>query len=277
MANCTLSIIIVAYNNQDLLRQCLLSIQANVSTKLTYELIVVDNNSVDQTLSMLHAEFPEITVIANPENYGFAKANNLGLKIALGKYLLLLNNDTLVLKNSLETLVSYLETNIQVGAVSPKLLNSDGVSVQVQGGGLKKHWYSTKPLAVKFITGAAFVIRRETYLQVGGLDEKFFFYNEDLDWCTRILKLHWQIHYVPTASIIHHGGKSTHFISKRAIIEGIKGGLYYNYKHYRWILPIYIPLLLLYCCIEIIISLGKRERLQAFATIIGIILSGSFR
>jgi GT2 family glycosyltransferase len=174
-----------------------------------------------------------------------------------------------------------------VGAVSPRLLNGDGLTVQVQGGGNKKQWYSTKPLAVKFITGAAFMIRREAYINVGGLDEKFFFYNEDLDWCTRILKKGWRIYYVPEAAIIHYGGKSTHFISKRAIVEGIKGGLYYNYKHYRWILPIYIPLLLCYCCLEIVFSLLKLclfykprsswERFQAFVLLIWIILSGSFR
>lgn len=284
---CTLSIIIVAYNNQALLRQCLRSIHDNVSISLKYEIIVVDNNSADKTVAMLEKEFPEITVIANTENYGFAKANNQGLKLTTGKYILLLNNDTFVLAHSLETLIAYMEEHPKVGAASPRLLNGDGISIQAQGGGNKKQWLSKEPLSVKFITGASFLIRRDVYARLGGLDEKFFFYNEDLDWCTRILKRGWQIHYVPAASIIHYGGKSTHFISKRALIEGIKGGLYYNYKHYRWILPLYIPLLLVYCFLEIVLSLFKImfflkpraawERLQAFTILIGIILSGSFR
>ena len=282
-----LSIIIVSYNNKELLRQCLNSIHENVSTDCHYEIIVVDNNSQDNAVKMLQEEFPYVAVIDNSENYGFAKANNMGLRIAQGRYIILLNNDTFVLGRSFETLIEYMDAHPEVGAVSPRLLNGDGVTTQFQGGGSTKKWLSKTPRKVSFITGAALLIRQAVYKNVGGLDEKFFFYNEDLDWCTRMLKAGWQIHYVPLASVIHYGGKSTHFISKRAIIEGIKGGLYYAYKHYRWALPVYIPLLLLYCLLEIGISFFKIvflfqpkaawERILAFVTLLGIVLSGRFR
>jgi GT2 family glycosyltransferase len=239
-----LSIIIVAFNNREYLRACLNSLYENAGQRLRYEIFVVDNNSQDQTLQMLQENYPGVQIIDNQENVGFARANNQALRLASGRYLLLLNSDTFVLGGSLEKMLEYMDTHREAGALSPRLLHSDGQTVQRQGGGWQKRkWLAGTPQKVKFISGAAFLIRRETYKNVGGLDENFFFYNEDLDWCRRILHNGWEIHYYPEAAVIHYGGQSTGFLGTRATVEGLRGGLYFAYKHYRWLFPLYAGLL----------------------------------
>jgi GT2 family glycosyltransferase len=277
-----LSIIIVSYNNRELLRHCLQSVYEN--TNVSYEVFVVDNNSQDNTLQMVQEYYPQVKVIDNQENVGFARANNQALRQAQGRYLLLLNNDTFVLGDCFDQLVRFMDRQPNVGAVSPKLLNSDGVTVQIQGSGVhKKQWLSAKPVPVSFISGAAFMVRRETYKNVGGLDEKFFFYNEDLDWCKRIRSYGWEIYYYPDSAVIHYGGKSTGFISSRALVEGIKGGVYFCYKHYRWIFPLYWVLILIYClggvCFNVtgLFQAARRERLKGFSRLIYILIAGQYR
>ena len=168
--NPDLSIIIVTYNNKDLLGNCLNSLYENVSNTIRYEIFIVDNNSTDNTHQMLQEKFPLVKVIDNKENLGFARANNQALAQAAGRYFLLLNNDTFVLRDSLEKLVQFMDQQPKVGAVSPRLVEADGKTTQVQGSSLqKKIWLSSEPLTVKFISGAAFLIRRQTYQNIGGL------------------------------------------------------------------------------------------------------------
>ncbi|MDR1114440.1 MAG: glycosyltransferase, partial [Candidatus Margulisbacteria bacterium] len=146
--------------------------------------------------------------------------------------------------HSLEQMVDFMDARRGIGALAPKLLDGDALTTQKPGSALaQKDWAAAEPRQVKFISGAAFLIRRETYKNVGGLDENFFFYNEDLDWCRRILQNGWQIYYYPEAAIIHYGGKSTGFIGRRATVEGLRGGLYFVYKHYRPLFPLYFVLL----------------------------------
>ncbi len=283
-----LSVIIVSFNNKDYLLNCLNSLYENVSNTLSYEIIMIDNNSQDNTLQMVQENFPAVKVIDNAENVGFAKANNQGLRIAQGRYFLLLNNDTFVLQDSLEKLIAFMDKNKDIGAVSPRLLEADGQTTQLQGSSFhKKVWLSTEPISVKFITGAAFLIRKETYRNIGGMDEKFFFYNEDLDWCKRIISFGWQIYYYPASTIIHYGGKSTPHIKRRAIVEGVKGGLYFCYKHHRLALPVYVPLILVYTLAEILLNgiklilfKGKKnswEKISAFAELFKITVLGQYR
>jgi GT2 family glycosyltransferase len=241
-----LSIIIVAFNNREYLRACLSSIYENSGQQIKYEIFVVDNNSQDQTVKMLQENYPGVKIIDNPANLGFARANNQAMRLASGRYLLLLNNDTFVLGGSLEKMIEYMDLHREAGALSPRLLNGDGRTVQTQGGGwTRKKWLSASPQKVRFISGAAFLIRRDTYKNVGALDENFFFYNEDVDWCKRILKNGWEIHYYPGAAVIHYGGQSTGFIGARAAVEGLRGGLYLVYKHYRYAFPLYVLLFLI--------------------------------
>lgn len=283
-----LSIIIVSFNNLTLLENCLNSVYENVGNTITYEIIVVDNNSRDGTLKMLQEKFPTVQTIDNQENLGFAKANNQAMRRAQGRYFLLLNNDTFVFQDSLEKLIKFMDSDKSIGAVSPRLLNEDGKTTQYQGSSLnKKIWDSTKPIPVKFISGAAFLIRCEAYEKIGGLDEKFFFYNEDLDWCLRLLKSGWKIYYYPQSIVIHYGGKSSKLIKRKTFVEGLKGGLYFCYKHHRWAFPLYVILLTLYLFIEffctliiLLFSKNKKnnlEKLGALLEVIYLALSGKYK
>jgi GT2 family glycosyltransferase len=280
-----LSIIIVAFNNREYLRACLNSIYENIGNRLRYEIFVVDNNSQDQTLQMLQENYPAVQVIDNAENVGFAKANNQALRLAAGRYLLLLNNDTFVLGHSLEQMVDFMDAHRTIGALAPKLLDGAALTTQRQGSALSpEDWTAAAPRPVKFISGAAFLLRRETYKNVGGLDENFFFYNEDLDWCRRILQNGWQIYYYPEASIIHYGGRSTGFIGRRAVVEGLRGGLYFVYKHYRPVFPLYFVLLLagllaliLGNLLRLLFAKTAAEKIAAYAQVIWLALTAQYK
>ncbi|MBU0580819.1 MAG: glycosyltransferase family 2 protein [Candidatus Margulisbacteria bacterium] len=253
-----LSIIIVNYNKAQFLKQCLESIFDNIAQSLKFEVIVVDNNSQDSSRQILQERFPYVKIIENSRNVGFAKANNQAMFCAQGKYLLLLNNDTFVLAGTIEKMIQFLQENLTGGAVGPALLNADGKTIQAQGSGRgNKFWLAARPISVKFLTGAAFMIRREVYEEVGALDENFFFYNEDLDWCRRIIAKNWKIYYLPQAKIIHYGGQSTKLINEQALIEGFRGGLYFCYKYYRALFIIYRLILLVFCLVQILINILK--------------------
>lgn len=281
-----ISIVIVAFNNHDLLEDCLKSLYTNVPSVLTREIIVVDNNSSDNTVQMLQKQFPGVKIIANTENVGFARANNQALRIAGGRYFLLLNSDTLVLEG-LEKIIEFMDTHPEIGAVAPTMLESDGLTVQPQCGGSKRVWQSTVPTAVKSITGAAFLIRRDAYHNVGGLDEHFFFYNEDIDWCKRIRQHGWLIYYYPQAKVIHHGGSSTPQIGTRALVEGWKGGLYFVWKHYRYLswlhvilLSAVVLLLMFSSPVKMIFAKSRKavlNELSAYVQILRIMLTGKYR
>ena len=231
-----LSVVIVNWNVRDLLRRCLHSILANLQTCALANLciIVVDNASTDDSVEMVQAEFPTVHVIANAENRGFPAANNQGLAVAQGRYILLLNPDTEVVGDALATMVAFADAHPDVGMVGPQLLNTDG-SVQssrrrfptLATGFLESTWlerYTPRRLLeryefldqpddvvqdVDWLYGAAFMARREAIEQVGPMDEGFFMYSEELDWCRRFREAGWRVVYLPTAQIVHHEGKSS--------------------------------------------------------------------
>ncbi|MBN1920925.1 MAG: glycosyltransferase family 2 protein [Anaerolineae bacterium] len=229
-----LTIIIVSWNVRELLKRALASIAASWGAHPGLEVIVVDNASTDDSVAMLHAEFPHITVIANTENLGFTKANNQGLAIARGAFILLLNPDTEVCESALHTLIDYAKQDPAIGIIGPQLLNPDQTiqpsrrrfptlpvlfleSTWLQKWAprsLLRRYYvkdrsASEIQSVDWITGAAMLTRREVVQQVGGLDEGFFMYSEELDWCRRIKQAGWEIAYLPTARITHHEGKSS--------------------------------------------------------------------
>jgi GT2 family glycosyltransferase len=233
-----LSVVIVNWNVCALLRRCLASVlkqsghPANKGTDL--EIIVVDNASTDGSVEMLRAEFPQVTLIANSANRGFTGGNNQGLEAAQGRYVLLLNPDTQVLGDAFATLIGYLEAQPDVGLVGPQLLYPDG-SVQssrrrfptlatlffestwlesLAPPSLLEHYHvrdqpDNAVLDVDWVVGAAMLARREAIQQVGGLDERFFMYSEELDWCRRIKAAGWRVVYHPRAQITHYEGKSS--------------------------------------------------------------------
>jgi len=219
---------------RDLLRRALASVYASWDDKPGLEIIVVDNASHDDSVAMLRATFPDVQVIANTENRGFTGGNNQGLAAATGDFLLLLNPDTEVVDNALPRMVEYLQAHPDVGMAGPQLLNPDG-SVQssrrrfptlpvlfLESTWLEKlaprkqlHYYYAQEQPddlvqdVDWITGAAMLTRREAFAQVGGMDEGFFMYSEELDWCRRMRDAGWRIVYFPEARVIHHEGKSS--------------------------------------------------------------------
>jgi N-acetylglucosaminyl-diphospho-decaprenol L-rhamnosyltransferase len=229
-----LSAIIVSWNVRDLLQRALTSVYASWGNQPGLEVIVVDNASHDDSVAMLRTDFPDVQVIANAENRGFTGGNNQGLATATGDFLLLLNPDTEIVEDALPRLVDYIRAHPEVGMVGPQLLNPDG-SVQssrrhfptlpvlfLESTWLEKlaprrwlcHYYAQEQpddaiQDVDWITGAAMLARREAVAQVGGMDESFFMYSEELDWCRRIRGAGWRIVYFPGARIVHHEGKSS--------------------------------------------------------------------
>jgi GT2 family glycosyltransferase len=228
-----LSIIIVSWNVCELLRTCLQSVAAGRG-ELKIQVIVVDSGSADDTLQMVAREFPWVELIAREDNVGFPKGNNLGLAQADGRFLLLLNPDTEVWGDALTTMVNYLAQHPDVGALGPQLLNGDGTVQSSRRrfptlalGFFESTWlepfapqqmlhrYYVQDVAdeatavVDWVTGACLLTRHEVYEQIGGLDEAYFMYSEELDWCKRIKEEGWQIVYLPTAQVLHHVGKSS--------------------------------------------------------------------
>lgn len=252
-----LSIIIVNWNVRELLRRCLASISNTQSPIPTSEIIVVDNASSDGSAEMVRNEFPHVRLIANTTNRGFTGGNNDGLAQARGRYVLLLNPDTEVVGDALATMVAYADAHPQVGALGPQLLNPDG-SVQssrrrfptlatalfestwlqpLAPRGVLERYYALdlpddQPAEVDWVTGAALLVRREAMEQVGMLDEGFFMYSEELDWCRRIKAAGWQIVYLPAAQIIHHVGKSSEQVVPQRHIYFQTSKVRYLRKHH---------------------------------------------
>ncbi|MGC9393236.1 MAG: glycosyltransferase family 2 protein [Anaerolineae bacterium] len=232
--NTVLSVIIVSWNVRDLLKRALTSVYASWNGKPGLEIIVADNASHDESVAMLRATFPDVHVIANAKNRGFTGGNNQGLAAATGDFVLLLNPDTEIVEDALPRMVDYIRAHPDVGMAGPQLLNPDG-SVQssrrhfptlpvlfLESTWLEKlaprkllrYYYAQEQpddliQNVDWITGAAMLTRREVVAQVGGMDEGFFMYSEELDWCRRIREAGWRVVYFPEARIIHHEGKSS--------------------------------------------------------------------
>ena len=232
-----LSIVIVNWNVRDLLRRCLLSIdqEACGTSSPTCEVIVVDCASSDGSAEMVRREFPGVQLVAHAENLGYARGNNIGLAHASGRYLLILNPDTELKGGALGRMLDYLETHGPVGAVGPRLCYPDGslqssrrrfptLATAFCESTLLQQWFpnnrvarryqladqpADRPQAVDWLVGAALMIRRAAWQQVGPLDEGFFMYFEELDWCRRCRAAGWQIHYLPDACIVHHEAKSS--------------------------------------------------------------------
>jgi len=227
-----LSIVVLNWNVCDLLDRCLASLRTN---HCALELIVVDNASHDDSVAMVRAKYPQVTLIANADNRGFTGGNNQGIEASHGRHIMVLNPDTEVLADALECLVRYLDDHREVGALGPQLLNPDR-SVQssrrrfptlatgffestwLQGIAPKRlltHYYMDDvspdhPHEVDWLNGACMVFRREVLDRVGAYDaQNFFMYSEELDLCRRVKEAGWKIVYLPEAQVIHYVGQSS--------------------------------------------------------------------
>jgi GT2 family glycosyltransferase len=254
----TLSICILTLNARDFLRACLHSIQEH--TILDHEIIVVDNGSSDGTSDMLQTEFPTVRLIQNQENLGYTYPNNQAMQLAKGRFIALLNPDTLVHSGAFEQLCAFLESHPDVGIVGPKVLNPDGTLQAPCRRGDSRPWavisYFTG-LAKRFpdkaffngyllthlpedqihpvdgVSGSCMFIRREVVDQIGYLDERFFAYQEDADYCLRARQAGWRVYYNPEAQITHFGGQGGSRVQPyRSIWAWHKSYFLYYRKHF---------------------------------------------
>jgi N-acetylglucosaminyl-diphospho-decaprenol L-rhamnosyltransferase len=225
------SIIVLSWNVRDLLRRCLTSLPLNSSSS---EIIVVDAASTDGSPEMVRAEFPQVALIASNENLGYTRGNNLGLRAAKGRYLLILNPDTEIVGDAIPQMLAFMDAHPHAGMLGPQLLYPDRTvqSTRRRFPSLATAFFEStwlQPLAprrlldhyyardlpddaigeVGWVVGAALLVRREAYEQVGGFDEGFFMYSEEMDWCRRMKAAGWQVIYFPAARIIHHEAKSS--------------------------------------------------------------------
>lgn len=255
-----IDIIIVNYNTKILLKQCIESLYKNTSVT-TFNIIVVDNNSSDGSVEMLEANFPEITLLLNRMNSGFAKANNQGIKISHSRYILLLNSDTIILPSAIDTMKDFMVNHPQAGIIGSKTLYPD-YTVQATARrfptpanalfGRKSiltkffpvnrfskgyltciNKKTNEPFEVDWVAGSCLMARREMIKLIGPLDEKFWMYWEDADWCYRAKNNSWKVYCVPKAQIIHYEGKSGSPISWKLIWEFHKSVYIFYRKHYH--------------------------------------------
>ncbi|HPD45737.1 MAG TPA: glycosyltransferase family 2 protein [Anaerohalosphaeraceae bacterium] len=253
---CDVSIIIVNWNTRELLRDCIASIYANAGDT-GHEIIVVDNASSDGSVEMVKTEFPDVRLVQNTENHGFARANNEGMQLAGGRYILLLNSDTRLLDNALEKVVAFADRNPDAAVVGCRVLNPD-MTLQptcfmfpstlnmflsfsyLYKSFEKNRWFGRERMtwwrrddvrAVDVVTGCFMLVRRRAIQQVGMLDDRFFMYAEETDWCYRFKQAGWKVMFTPDAEIIHYGGQSSRAVRAEMLIEVRLSILKFIHKH----------------------------------------------
>jgi GT2 family glycosyltransferase len=229
-----LSIIIVNWNTRDLLAQCIQAVY-DTTHSLDFEIIVVDNASTDGSQEMVQQEFPDVNLIANAENLGFAKANNQAIQHSQGRYVLLLNSDAFVRENTIEQMVAFMDAHPETGMAGCKLLYEDGrlqpscsafptlFTEFCIATGLDKlfpksplfgkyrltYWDFDDVRKVDVILGAFMLVRATAINEVGLMDERYFIYSEEVDWCYRFNEKGWEIHFCPDVKAVHLYGRST--------------------------------------------------------------------
>lgn len=238
------SIIIVSWNAREFLVGCLMSLYEEDMPWA--EIIVVDNGSWDGSPDAVEELFPEVKIIRSDENLGFAKANNIGIMASSGKYVCLMNSDVVVLGSCLEVLKNHMDSNPSAGLVCPKVLNPDmtlqptcrrfpsikGALLSAIGLDRRNYMPHDKVREAEAVSGCFMLARKEAIDQAGLLDERFFFYAEDKDWCRRIKNAGWKIIFLPEAKAVHYGGSSSLAAPVKFYIELYKANLKYWRKHH---------------------------------------------
>lgn len=273
-----ISVIIVSWNAKHFLDACLHSLY---STEIDYtlETIVVDNASTDGAPDLVEEKYQRVKVIRNKTNLGFAKANNIGLAESKGEYVCLINSDVVILGDCIKSMLAHMMLNAEIGILGPKILNSD-YSLQLTcrkfpslwdsfcralaldkifgryeifGRHLMSSWAHNETREVDYISGCFMMARRVAVEMVGFLDDKFYFYAEDRDWCKRFWLAGWKVVYFPDALAIHHLYGSSGKDPVKFYIQEVKAGLQYYDKHCsRFDKMIFIGIIVLHQIIRLI-------------------------
>lgn len=277
------SVLILSWNARDYLRRCLASLfdpgdpaviaawervglpldrpdpGAPPASEPSWEVVVVDQESLDESAEMVEEQFPQVRLMRQKPNLGFAGGNNVGLAQCRGRYVVLLNSDTVTRPGWLGELVAYGDAHPRAGFIGPRLLNPDG-SLQYScrrfpslGAGLFRHtplewlaprnrytadylmrdWDHAEPRRVDWLSGACLMVRRETLEEIGPLDDGYFMYFEDVDWCRRAHEAGWEVHYVPRPVVIHEVGRSSDRRPRRMIVMHHESAYRYFCRHSR--------------------------------------------
>jgi len=248
-----LSAVVVSFNTRDDLMRCLDALRAHV--RVPFETIVVDNASADGSPDAVRARFPAARLVVNPENVGFARANNLGLRAARAEHVLVLNSDCEVRAGAVEALGAVLAARPDVAIVGPRTVGSDGRPQVSFGPDLtpRAEWRQgrlvrgvregrpealarARALAARehepdWVSASCFLARRAVLDGVGGFDESFFLYEEDVDLCLRVRRAGWRVAYTPAAEVVHHLGRSMEQAAARARLEYHRSHLRFYNKH----------------------------------------------
>jgi len=291
-----LTVIILSFNTKDLLKDCLISI-FDKKWKHKIKVMVVDNNSSDESVNMVRKNFPQVNIIESDDNLGFAGGNNLGLRKVKSRYALLLNSDTEVKEGALDNLIDFMETS-DYGIASCKLIDGEG-KFQSNAGELpsflpmffwlsgtddilgkispinsyqeRKIGYYNKDREVGWVSGTAMIIKDIVLKKIGFLDENIFMYGEDVEYCLRANKAGIKIGYTNQAEIIHLGGKSTNQPKFNQWKGEFKGLLYVYNKYYGFLASFLLRMMIYIFIIFRIVAfllLGKSQFSGTYAKII---------
>lgn len=256
------SIIVVSYNTRDVLRDCLAAIEAGCDG-VSFETFVVDNASSDCSAEMVGHHFPSVRLLSNERNMGFAAANNVALGHAVGRYILLLNPDTMLAPGAVAQMVRFMDARPSVGYCGPRLLSADGshqpsarrfptmLSAAFSMVGMSQRyprsqhaldlhllWSDRRNFRADWLTGACLMVRAKCAREVGALDEGFFMYYEETDWCRRMASAGWEGWYVASAEVVHLGGKSVEHAGEARPFSGdhpehwVRSSRRYIRRHY---------------------------------------------
>ncbi len=291
-ADLDLSVVVLNYNTRDHLRECLLSLRREGSTTLSHgdasvtaEVLVVDNASSDGSARMVEAEFPWVTLIRSPRNGGFAFGNNLALVRSRGRAILVLNPDTEVPEGAIETLLDRLRTRPEAAVVGPKLVRADGtmhLACRRSFPSPSVAFYRLSGLSQRFphsprfgrynltfldpdleaevdsVCGACMLVRRAAIQQAGLLDERFFMYGEDLDWCWRFKERGWTVRYLPTVEVRHQHGAASRQRALRTTFHFFRAMDLFYRKHYqRQYNPLVTALVTLGVYVGLVLALAR--------------------
>jgi GT2 family glycosyltransferase len=262
------SVIVVAWNVRDVLYNCLKSIYKETKG-INFEVIYVDNASKDGSVEMVKESFPVVRIIENEENKGFIIANNQGIEISKGRYVLLLNSDTIILDNAIAKTVRFADKYPKAAVVGCKILNPDktiqktcfmypsALNMFLAATYLYKMfprseffgrehmtwWDYDGAREVEAVCGCFSLVRQEAIKQIGLMDERYFVYGDDPDWCYRFRKNSWKIMFTPEAEIIHYGGQTTRIMADKFLLQ-LHGAKLIFIKRHRSMVEFYLACLL---------------------------------